>query len=415
MLRRGPACGRPFLLPSKAIISVAPLPAPSVIETLPGGVTVVGTAHVSPTSVAEVEATIRAQRPRQVLVELDPARLKALRDPEAWQNTDIIQVLRQKKQHLFLLQLYLAAMQGSMGRETGVAPGTELLRAVEVAEEVGAEVVLIDREVSITLKRGFGAMGGWARLRLFWNVWMQIFTPGKGEGPVDVEKMLQQDAITEMTEQFARFAPVVKVALIDERDAFMASHIQERAPHGPLVAVVGAGHLAGIRSHLRSPASIPPRDGLLALPRKRFSVAKALAYALPLLIAGALAYYIINGQAEDFKNALLAYVLFTGIGAGLGATLALGHPISILVAAVAAPTKILHAPIASGWFAGFAEAKLRTPKVADFQSIKHIETFGEFWRNGVVRVLLVTALTNLGAMVGNVLTGLYIAGKLQVV
>jgi pheromone shutdown-related protein TraB len=386
------------------------LAAPSVIETLPGGVVVVGTAHVSAASVAEVEGTIRAQRPKQVLVELDPARLKALRDPEAWQNTDIIQVLRQKKQHLFLLQLYLSAMQSSMGRETGVAPGTELLRAVEVAEEAGAEVVLIDREVAVTLKRGFGAMGGWARLRLFWKVWMQIFTPGSGDAPVDVEKMLQQDAITEMTEQFAKFAPVVKVALIDERDAFMASHIRERAAHGSLVAVVGAGHMAGIRRHLEAPDTIPPRETLLTLPRKRLTVGKVVGYALPLLLSGWLAYLLISGHVEQLKSSLLAYVLFTGVGAALGAALAFGHPLSILTAGIAAPTKILHPVLASGWFAGLVEAKLRTPKVLDFQAIKQIETLGEFWRNGVVRILLVTALTNLGAIVGEILTGLHFAG-----
>jgi pheromone shutdown-related protein TraB len=379
----------------------------SVIETLPGGVTVVGTAHVSATSVAEVEGTIRAQRPKQVLVELDPGRLKALRDPEAWQNTDIIQVIRQKKQHLFLLQLYLSAMQGSMGRETGVPPGTELLRAVEVAEEVGAEVVLIDREVAITLKRGFGAMGGWAKLRLFWNVMRQVLTPGQRE-PVDVEKLLEQDAITEMTEQFAKFAPVVKIALIDERDSFMASHIKERAAFGPLVAVVGAGHLAGIRRLLESPSRIPPREGLLTLPKKRVTFGRVFAYALPLILAAGLAYLLVTSQVEHLKSSLLAYILFTSIGAAAGAAIAFGHPLSILTAAVAAPTKIFHPVLASGWFAGLVEAKVRTPKVADFQAIKQIETLGEFWRNGVVRILLVTALTNLGAIVGNFLTGLYI-------
>ncbi|HUR61239.1 MAG TPA: TraB/GumN family protein [Candidatus Thermoplasmatota archaeon] len=379
-----------------------------MIETLPRGVVLIGTAHISATSVAEVEDTIRALRPKQVLVELDAGRLKAIRDPEAWQNTDIIQVLRQKKQHLFLLQLYLSAMQSSMGRETGVAPGTELLRAVTVAEEVGAEVVLIDRDVAITLKRGFGAMGGWAKMRLAWNVMMQVFTPGQAE-PVDVEKMLQQDAITEMTEQFARFAPVVKVALIDERDAFMASHIHERAAQGPLVAVVGAGHIAGIRRHLEAPAAIPARDSLNVPPRKRVSVLKLVGYAVPLLIAGLLAYFIMNGQTEQLQRGILAYVLFTCAGGALGAILAFGHPWSILVATASAPLKVFRGPIGAGWLAGACEAKVRTPKVADFQAIKQIETLGEFWRNGVVRVLLVTALVNLGVFIGTWMALVYIA------
>src|SRR5687768_11674817 len=137
-----------------------------------GGAVVVGTAHISPTSVAEVETVLRERRPARVLVELDAARRKALEDPDAWQKTDLVKVVREGKQHLFLLQLYLAAMQAQMGRETGVAPGTEMLRAMQVGTEIGAEVVLIDRDVSVTLKRGFGAMGFWSRARLFWKVWM---------------------------------------------------------------------------------------------------------------------------------------------------------------------------------------------------------------------------------------------------
>ena len=109
-----------------------------MIEELPGDVTLVGTAHVAASSVRAVEEAIRTKRPKQVLVELDPRRLEALKDPEGWQKTDIVRVIREGKQHLFLLQLYLAAVQSRMGRETGVAPGAELLRAVQVAEEVGA-------------------------------------------------------------------------------------------------------------------------------------------------------------------------------------------------------------------------------------------------------------------------------------
>ncbi|MCA1819276.1 MAG: TraB domain-containing protein [Halobacteriales archaeon] len=102
-----------------------------MIETR-DGITLIGTAHILQSSVREVEETLRRIRPARVLVELDPARLKALRDPEGWQNTDIFRVLKEKKQHLFLLQLYLAAMQAQMGRETGVSPGADMLRAVPV-------------------------------------------------------------------------------------------------------------------------------------------------------------------------------------------------------------------------------------------------------------------------------------------
>lgn len=373
------------------------------------GVVLVGTAHVSATSVRTVEEAIRERRPDRVLVELDPRRYEALRDPEAWQKTDIIQVLREKKQHLFLLQLYLANMQARVGRETGVSPGMDMLRAVQVADEVGAEVVLIDRDVGVTLKRGFGSLGFWERLRLFWNVWLEVLTPakaneGRDDKAAEVDALLETDAITAMTDEFARFAPKVKTALIDERDAYMASHIDEQAQDGrSVLAVVGAGHVAGIRRHLAGDR--PDRAPLEELPRKRFGVGKALGILVPAVILGMFGLLLWQGDYAKLRDALLEWVVINGALSALGALLAGGHILSALVAFVAAPITSVNPTLAAGWFAGLTEAKLRTPTVGDFQEIRDIETFRAFWSNGVVRIILVTALTNLGSTIGTYVAG----------
>lgn len=393
-----------------------------MIEELPGGIVLVGTAHVAASSVAEVEQTIRGRRPSKVLVELDPRRLEALRDPEAWQRTDIVRIIREGKQHLFLLQLYLASVQAQMGRETGVAPGAELLRAVQVADEVGAEVVLIDRDIAITLKRGFGSLGFWTRMRLFYSLWAEVMTPAAAEtGKLDVEALLKSDAITQMTEDFARIAPTIKVALIDERDEYMASHIADQAAlvapmgavgtdaapaarpmlSGGLVAVVGAGHMAGIKTRLASHAP-PTRASRVALdqsPPNRLTVGKVIGWAIPLAIVGFFVYLAATGRFAELREQALAFVLITGGLSALGCIVALGHPVAVVVAFLAAPIGVLHPLLATGWFAGLAQAWVRKPTVADFQAIKQIETMRQFWSNGVVRVLLVTALTNVGAMV----------------
>lgn len=446
-----------------------------MIEELQDGVVVLGTAHIAQSSVDEVERTIRERRPSKVLVELDARRFEALRDPEAWQKTDIIQVIKQKKQHLFLLQLYLASMQAQMGRETGVAPGSEMLRAIEVADEVGAEVVLIDRDVAITLKRGFGSMSLWQRLQLFWKVWMEILTPAddggeeagedpgpEGGGPgarprddawatshgmrvvhgtgitagaadvaagptaapaggpssksgaarsptirsaADVEALLQKDAITQMTEEFARFAPKIKVALIDERDAYMASHIRDEAASGSLVAVVGAGHMPGIKRHFAHPAGLPSRDDLDQPPARRFTLGKFIAYAVPLGILAIFGVMIYQGRFAELWANIRFWILINGSLTALGVILARGHILSAIVGFVASPITSLNPLLAAGWFAGLMEAKIHTPTVADFQAIKQIETFSEFWRNDVVRIVLVTALANVGSVIGTYVAG----------
>lgn len=371
-----------------------------VIVEVRDGITVVGTAHVSKRSVEDVEATIRRVRPDKVLVELDPGRFEALRDPERWRNTDIIQVLREKKQHLFLLQLYLASIQARFGRETGSEPGAEMLRAVEVADEVGAEVVLMDRDIAVTLKRGFGAMNLWQRMRLFWNVWMELLTPTEGEEPMAIDDLLEQDAITTMTEDFARFAPVVKTALIDERDAYMASHIQEQAADASVVAVVGAGHVPGIQRTVAA-GETPDRADLETTPRRLLTFGKVVGYGLPLFVLGAFVYLGATGDFQSLKENVLYWVLVNGVLSALGAALARGHILSILTAFVAAPLTSLSPALAAGWFAGLVEAKMHTPTVADFEAIKRIERMRDFFRNGVVRILLVTALANLGSVVGS--------------
>ncbi|MGB0653646.1 MAG: TraB/GumN family protein [Thermoplasmatota archaeon] len=381
-----------------------------MIEEMRPGVVVVGTAHVSAKSVEQVEATIRERKPDAVLVELDERRFEALKDPDAWQKTDIIQVLREKKQHLFLLQLYLASMQARMGRETGVAPGGEMLRAIEVADELGAEVVLIDRDVSITLKRGFASMGFWRRMRLFWNVTLDVLTPADPNEKVDVDDLLETDAITQMTEEFARFAPDIKTALIDERDAYMASHIDAQDKAGrTCVAVVGAGHCPGIQRHLAA-SEVPERAPLDELPTPpAISVGKVLGIGVPLLILGLFAYLGYQGYQEgnysDFLDSIQTWVFLNGGLAALGALLAGGHLFSIIAAFIAAPITSLNPALAAGWFAGLTEAKVRTPTVGDFQAIKHMETFRDFRRNGVVRVILVTALANLGSAIATWVAG----------
>ncbi len=371
-----------------------------MIEEVRDGVILIGTAHVSATSVQTVEDTIRERKPQRVLIELDARRLEAMQDPDRWRKTDIVQVIREKKQHLFLLQLYLANMQARMGRETGVRPGGEMLAAIKAADEIGAEVVLIDRDVSITLKRGFGAMGLWQRLRLFWNIWVEVLTPTEKDEAFDVDALLETDAITAMTEEFAKFAPVVKEALIDERDAYMASHIEEEAAKGSLVAIVGAGHVPGMKRHLANKAAGVDRDALDTLPPKRFGIGMFFGYAIPAALLLTVEYLILTKKYTELQDIALAWFLINGVLSALGAAIARGHIITILTAFIAAPLTSLSPAIGAGWVAGLVEAKLRTPTVADFEGIQAIENLRQFWANGVVRVLLVAALSNLGSAIG---------------
>lgn len=369
---------------------------PVVLKEVSPGVTLLGTAHVSAKSLAQVEDEIRSRRPDRVLVELDARRLDAIRDPERMAKMDVVKLIKEKRHVAFLLQLYLANQQARVGEQTGVSPGSEMLRAIEVADEIGAQVVLIDRDVRITLARGLGAMGLWRRLRVLSKLMAGAFDES---APEDVDAMLESDAITAMTEQFSLVAPEFKEALIDERDLFMATHVQQESRLGSVLAVVGAGHVPGMIQHLAQGEPLR-KEHLNAPPVRRVPWLKLFGILLTGAVLAAFASLALTGDWQAFREAWLVWILVNGTLSAIGTLIAGGHPLSMLTAFVAAPLTSLSPALAAGWFAGVAEAKLRPPRGVDLATLKQINGFADWRRNRVLRILLVTALANVGSALG---------------
>jgi pheromone shutdown protein TraB len=95
------------------------------------------------------------------------------------------------------------------------------------------------------------------------------------------------------------------------------------------------------------------------------------------------------------------WILANGILAGIGATIALAHPLTVVSSVLAAPLTSLNPMIAAGWVSGLVEAFSRRPRVRDFESLSDdIASVRGFWRNKVTRILLVVVFTNLGSAVG---------------
>ena len=106
------------------------------------------------------------------------------------------------------------------------------------------------------------------------------------------------------------------------------------------------------------------------------------------------------------------FVLGTGGLSALGAAVALPHPLAIVTAFLAAPIAILHPLVATGWFAGLAQAWIRKPTVDDFEDLPNtLSSLREFWKNPVTKVLLVTASTNLGGTLGTLVVVPWIVAR----
>jgi len=357
---------------------------------------IVGTAHVSERSVEEVRRVIREERPNTVCVELDEGRYQTLIDKTRWQKLDIFQVIREKKVLFLLSSLALSAYQRRMGERLGVVPGAELLAAVETAKEVGAEVRLVDRDVQATLKRTWANLGMWDRAQIVGALLSTPFTVDE----IDEEKIEQlkdKDTIGEMLHQVAQELPKIKTPLIDERDQYLMSNIQE-APGPKIVGVVGAAHVAGMVQRLGEPVD---RAALEVIPGPS-ALSRSLNWLIPLLIVAAFGYGYYKHQGAGLEQLVTTWALSTATLSGLFTIAALGHPLSIVSAFLFSPITALNPAIGIGMVTGLVEAYFRRPTVADCEGIQQAFTSVRgVYQNRVSRVMLVFMLSNLGAALGS--------------
>jgi pheromone shutdown-related protein TraB len=354
----------------------------------------VGTAHVSRDSIEEVRDAIQATNPDVVAVELCKRRYDVLRNPRNWQETDIVGVIREKKASFLFANLVLAAFQKRIGEKLGVRPGQEMHEAILVAEAADIPVALIDRPVQITLQRTWRKLSFKERFLLVASSITAMFETDDLDEET-IEQLKEKDVLTAAVDEIGKKAPTVKEVLLDERDAYMGRKIAD-LEGSRILAVVGAGHVKGLTEQLKDPLDdISPLE---SVPTKRRALWK---WIVPLVIVALVAAGFAHGGADRGVEMVKWWFLSNAVFAALGAALALGHPVSVLVAACASPITSMNPTLAAGWFAGLSEAYLRRPKVADFERLQEdILSIRGFWKNAVTRILLVVVLANIGSSVG---------------
>ena len=368
---------------------------------------IIGTAHISSASVALVREQIEEWRPDLVAVELCKSRLRSLQQPDDLDNDDLLKIISDGRSSMILLQSALAAQQRRMGVETGEKPGAELLAAIEVADEKGVEHALIDRDVVITLRRAWRKMG----LREKWRVLNALLWEDDDE-EFELDDLLEDsDMLTTLLEEARDAAPRAGEVLIDERDVFLAGRIQQVRGKGKVLAVVGAGHINGVIEHLKQPAmETTSRLSELSSEPPKPIWPKVVMWAIPIFLTSVVGYLVWNGETEALKDTLWYWTAANAILAGLGVALARGHPLSILVGAIASPITSLNPTLAAGWFAGYTQLKKAAPTGSDATEFLALQDYSVFYRNRVGKVLLVTALGNLGSALGAWLAGGAIVG-----
>ncbi|MCX6689104.1 MAG: TraB/GumN family protein [Methanoregula sp.] len=369
---------------------------------------IVGTAHVSQKSVEEVEAAIEEFNPEVVAIELDPARFAALK--KQGRDPTVNDVLEVKNFNSLLVQWLLAYLQRKIGVDVGVEPGAEMKAAITSAENRGIAIALVDRDIRLTLLRFWRSLGFIEKLKMFYALIISIAEVNNGQ-EIDIESLKQQNVIDAVMEEFRKFSPNGARALIDERDAYIAHQLlllKAQRPDGKILAVLGAGHIQGVKNFLDTPSTLPPFDSLTREP-KSFPWSKIFGFVVTALFAFLLAAIAFSGVGWGvLLYAFLFWVIIHGVLAALFTLIAGGHPYSALACFGVAWMTSLNPMLHAGWVGAYVEAKVRKPPVSDFRKIYQAESITAMAKIPLFRVVLVAALANLGSLLGTILYFIFV-------
>jgi pheromone shutdown-related protein TraB len=369
----------------------------------------VGTAHISRESVDLVREVIEKERPDCVCLELDAQRYEALSQKRRWEALDLREVIRKKQLAALLMNLMLASYQKRLGGKLGVMPGSELLEAAKVADELEIPISLCDRDIRVTLRRAWGALSMWKKAML-----IATFVASAFEDPElseeELNRIKQKDVLSELMAELGEAMPALKTALIDERDGYLAQKIRSSSGK-KLVAVVGAGHVEGMHKAILADREID-LDGINTVPPVSQSW-KWLGWGIPALIIGSLVAIGYTQGPEAAGDNAAFWFFANAIPCAIGGIIAFAHPATIIAGFVAAPFTSLTPVIGAGYVTAFVQTWVRPPLVHEFQSVgDDMGSLRGWWHSRLLRIFLAFILTTLGSIVGTWVGGSVIVSNL---
>ena len=362
--------------------------------------TIIGTAHVSEESVNEVKDAIYEQHPDIVAIELDRARYTKLKKQmmgiEEDETISVTKIIKENKVVLFFTTTLLSYFQSKIGADVDVAPGSEMIGAIEASEDLGIPIALIDRDINITLQRALNKMGFIEKSKFVFSLIASVFGFGDEE-EIDIEELKNPENLDDLMDMFKDEAPSVHEVLVKERDAYLAGSIM-KLPQDHVIAVVGAGHKPGIEMYLDNPELLPNlRDLEIIDEKKGIPWAKIILALIPILFV--VIFFLAYFSGINITGNIYEFIVISMVMGFIGSILSGSKIQSAIVGGVVAPLTIIHPLLAAGWFSGLTEAKFRKVRQSDIKNLANIESFKDLWHNNIFRILLVVVGTNLGVSI----------------
>ena len=361
---------------------------------------IIGTAHVSQDSVDEVKDAIYEHHPDVVAIELDRGRYISLREKmngiERDDTISVTKIIKENKVSLFFVSTLLSYFQSKVGADVDVAPGSEMIGAIEASEDLEIPIALIDRDVNVTLQRALNKMGFIEKMKFLVSLIASALGYDDGED-IDIEDLKNPENLDDLMEMFKDEAPSVHEVLVHERDAYLAGRIMN-LPQDHVIAVVGAGHKPGIEEYLDNPETLPDlRDLEVINEKKGIPWAKILLALIPILFV--VIFFLAYFSGINITWNIYEFIVISMIMGFVGSILSGSKIQSAIVGGVVAPLTIIHPLLAAGWFSGLCEAKFRKVRQSDIKNLGDIKSFRDLWNNNIFRILLVVIGTNLGVSI----------------
>lgn len=362
-------------------------------------IVLIPTAHVSTESVKLVKETIEEFNPDSICVELDKDRYNNITNPKAWKNTNIIDVIKDKKVTLLIVNLVLSAYQANIAKKLKTKPGAEMMQGIKSANELNKNLVLADRNIKTTFIRIWRKMKFKEKCRFIFSM---IFAKDESEdiSEEDLEELIKKENLENVVIDMGKEYPQIAQVLLHERDKYLAYKIKN-AKGKKILAILGAAHSLGVEKEIFNEYDIKELD---EVPPKTTS-SKIIPWIIPIAITLLIIYGFtknVNTGIDQIKS----WFIYNSVLAALFTAFSLGHPLSILTAFIAAPFTSLNPFLACGWFAGLVEASIRKPTVEDVNNVpKDIFSLKGILSNKFLKALLIVIAANLGSSIGTIVAG----------
>jgi pheromone shutdown-related protein TraB len=215
-------------------------------------VILIGTAHVSQQSADDVEAVVRKENPDAIGVELDNKRYKVLsssKPKKDYSMEEIWNLLLDGKLFEFIFTNIMSLPQNRLADRFNIKPGAEMIKGIDIAKEMNKELLLLDRDINVTISRLVNSIPIWIMpilgiSAIFSLVTLELITPE------DIEKLRSEEGLEQAMNMVSQYLPGFTRSLIDERDKIISYNILNSQAY-KIVAILGAGHIKGVMNYLK--------------------------------------------------------------------------------------------------------------------------------------------------------------------